>query len=291
LRIKSIRIQNYRSFLDSGKLSFSAGFNLVVGANNVGKSSLLECLAAKFGGEPHRSIHMLPTRDETLNPFSRVDFEFAASGEEIRLLLLNAGNAHRNLPWPADLPFDGNSSAQIIERVLVLVEYPATRLYPPLINGTNRPMLRISINAAARTVTPVEASQNQNPDSDVGLVLGQVLVNKVYRFQAARVGDLAPRLWRGFMRHNALCTLPSTQPGALSNGSIAAACQQFVLTRKSFLFLRPSWWWRFERVPVRARIAERMRSGSGVSSRRRRRSGALSIYRDTLTAYQPIPGP
>jgi AAA ATPase-like protein len=178
LRIKSIRIQNYRSFLDSGKLSFSAGFNLVVGANNVGKSSLLECLAAKFGGEPHRSIHMLPTRDETLNPFSRVDFEFAASGEEIRLLLLNAGNAHRNLPWPADLPFDGNSSAQIIERVLdanevpilvsasapagqpapnqwVLVEYPATRLYPPLINGTNRPMLRISINAAARTVTPM----------------------------------------------------------------------------------------------------------------------------------------
>jgi energy-coupling factor transporter ATP-binding protein EcfA2 len=210
MRLKSIRIQNYRSFLDSGKLSFSAGFNLVVGANNVGKSSLLECLAGKFGGEPHRSIHILPTRDETVNPVSRVDFEVVASGEELRLLLLNAGNSHRYLPWPADLPFDGNSSVHIIERVLkahevpilasalapvgqpapnqwVMAEYPATRLYPPLIDGTNRAMLRIAVNVASRTVTAVEASRNQPPDSDVGLPLGQMLITKVYRFQAERL--------------------------------------------------------------------------------------------------------
>jgi predicted ATP-dependent endonuclease of OLD family len=86
MRLESIRIRNYRSFLDSGVLSFSAGFNLVVGANNVGKSSLLASLAAKFGGEPHRSLHILPTRDETVNPMSRVDFQIVASGEEIRRL-------------------------------------------------------------------------------------------------------------------------------------------------------------------------------------------------------------
>lgn len=211
MRLESIRIHNYRSFLDSGKLSFSAGFNLVVGANNVGKSSLLACLAAKFGGEPHRSIHILPTRDETLNPNSRVDFQVVASGEEIRRLLLMAGNGQRNLPWPADLSFDGHPSAMPLTRLLEakevplfvsalapmgqampnqwpLIEYPATRLYDPLVNGTNRPMLRVNIRVADRTIVAAAASQNENADSDVGVMLGQLLMNKVYRFQAERLG-------------------------------------------------------------------------------------------------------
>jgi energy-coupling factor transporter ATP-binding protein EcfA2 len=210
VRIESIRILNYRSMLDSRELSFSAGFNLVVGANNVGKSSLLACLAAKFGGEPHRSIHILPTRDETLNPTSRVDFKVVASGDEIRRLLLIAGSGHRNLPWPADLPFNGQTSTQALSRLLeadevpflvsalasfgnvmpnqwTLVEYPATRLYTPLINGPSRPMLRIEINVSARTVTAHGLSQGENPDADVGLLLGQLVMQKVYQFQAERL--------------------------------------------------------------------------------------------------------
>jgi hypothetical protein len=210
MRLESVRIYNYRSFLDSGKLSFSAGFNLVVGANNVGKSSLLACLAAKFSGEPHKNIHILPTREETVNPITQVDFQVVASGAEIRLLLLNAGNGHRNLPWPADLPFHGNASQEPIARVLEanevhifvsalatqgqgspgqwpVVEYPAIRLYTPLINESNRPMLRIEINLAARSITPVAASANENAESDVGLVLGQLLISKIYRFQAERL--------------------------------------------------------------------------------------------------------
>ena len=124
MRLDSNRIQNFRSMPVSGSLSFSAGFNLVVGANYVGKSSLLACLAAKFGGEPHRSIHNLPTRDETLNPVSRVDFQVIASGEEIRRLLLSAGNGQRNIPWPADLPFDGHTSDVPLTRLLDAEEVP-----------------------------------------------------------------------------------------------------------------------------------------------------------------------
>jgi energy-coupling factor transporter ATP-binding protein EcfA2 len=210
MRLESIRIYNYRSFQDSKGLSFSAGFNLVVGANNVGKSSLLACLAAKFGSEPHRSIQIQPTRDETLNHVTRVDFQVVASGEEIRRLLLNAGNGQRSLPWPADLPFNGSATQEPLTRVLQakevpifvsalahagqpapnqwpLVAYPAMRLYPPFMNGHNRPMLRIDINTAARTVTAVGASANEAPETDVGLVLGQLLMGKVYRFQAERL--------------------------------------------------------------------------------------------------------
>jgi AAA domain, putative AbiEii toxin, Type IV TA system len=108
------------------------------------------------------------------------------------------------------LPFHGNASPEPIARILeakevpifvsafaqvgqptphqwTLVEYPALRLYAPLINETNRPMLRIEINVAARSITPLAASANENPETDVGLVLAQLLINRVYRFQAERL--------------------------------------------------------------------------------------------------------
>jgi hypothetical protein len=82
VRLEAIIIRKYLGMLYSGRLSFAPAFNLVVGANNVGKSSLLACLAATVGGEPHGSIHILPTRDETLNPISRVDIRVVANGQE-----------------------------------------------------------------------------------------------------------------------------------------------------------------------------------------------------------------
>jgi predicted ATP-dependent endonuclease of OLD family len=39
VHIQSIRVGNFRSIEDSGLLTFERGFNLIVGANNVGKSS------------------------------------------------------------------------------------------------------------------------------------------------------------------------------------------------------------------------------------------------------------
>ena len=45
MHISAIKIYNYRSFLETERLSFSPGFNLIVGANSVGKSSILLCLS------------------------------------------------------------------------------------------------------------------------------------------------------------------------------------------------------------------------------------------------------
>lgn len=42
MRIERFRIQNCKSFIDSGEVELSGGFNVLVGANNVGKTALLE---------------------------------------------------------------------------------------------------------------------------------------------------------------------------------------------------------------------------------------------------------
>ena len=67
-------------------------------------------------------------------------------------------------------------------------------------------MLRIEINVAARTSTPAAASQNENADTDFGLVLGQLLINKVYRFQA-EMSEPWPELAYGTNAELALWTL------------------------------------------------------------------------------------
>jgi hypothetical protein len=211
MRIDSIRIQNYRSILDSGQLSFAPGFNLVVGANNVGKSSLLSCLAAKFGGEPHKSIHTLSYPDEPLNPNSRVDFTVVASGEETRRLLIKHCNGERFFPWPDVLPLNQSLASEVLARLVgaaeiryyvsalaglgnvvpnnwSVTEYPATRLYAPLVRNAQHGMLRVNVNSGDRSIAPVRPDQNVPPGNDVGLVLGQLIAGKIYWFHAERLG-------------------------------------------------------------------------------------------------------
>jgi energy-coupling factor transporter ATP-binding protein EcfA2 len=209
MHIQSIRIRNYRGFEDSQTLNFSPGFNLIVGANNVGKSSLLNCLAGKFIGEPHKSIHVLPTRDEPINPISQVEFTAVASGEETRRLLISRGSGQHYFPWPSEVAFSADQSANVLNRILTAAaipfrafaqanvsqatsgwfasEYPATGLYPPQLSGSGTyPMLRFDVNSQNRTVgqlTPAQA----NVSHDIGAALAQAVVGKTYQFHAERL--------------------------------------------------------------------------------------------------------
>lgn len=59
--VKLLEIENYKSFLETQKISLEPGFNLFVGANNSGKTSALEILDLDIGQDvPHRSVANLP---------------------------------------------------------------------------------------------------------------------------------------------------------------------------------------------------------------------------------------
>src|SRR4028119_2011067 len=63
--ISRFQLLNYKSFQDSGVLEFQPGINIIVGANNSGKTALLEALSLNFKTSPHRSIETLPQANST----------------------------------------------------------------------------------------------------------------------------------------------------------------------------------------------------------------------------------
>lgn len=61
MRIKSLSIQNYKSFLDEQVVHFEPGFNVLVGSNNSGKTNVLSLLEMPIGIEDrHRSTWTIP---------------------------------------------------------------------------------------------------------------------------------------------------------------------------------------------------------------------------------------
>ncbi len=205
MHIKSVRIRNYRSFFDSRELSFSPGVNLVVGANNVGKSSLLLCLAVKFLGEPHKSIESVPSRDEPLRPVTRVDYALTTTGDEIRKLLLQSGDGPKYLPWPTDTVVDQHNMRSIYQRYTAsevafhasataktndspswLANELVTRLGEPTRQNEHFRMLRVDVRVNDRTITPVDVPGVQ-PHQDFGHFVAAVFQGAVYRFSAERL--------------------------------------------------------------------------------------------------------
>jgi len=63
--ISRFQLLNYKSFRDSGVLEFQPGINIIVGANNSGKTAVLEALSLSFETSPHRSIATLPQPNST----------------------------------------------------------------------------------------------------------------------------------------------------------------------------------------------------------------------------------
>jgi len=65
MHISHFQLFNYKSFPDSGALEFKPGINIIVGANNSGKTALVEALTLSFETSPHRSIETVPQPNST----------------------------------------------------------------------------------------------------------------------------------------------------------------------------------------------------------------------------------
>src|ERR1051325_9217459 len=60
MHIKSARIQNYKSFNDSGEIQFEPEISVLMGRNNSGKSALLEAISLSVQHVPHLSLKTKP---------------------------------------------------------------------------------------------------------------------------------------------------------------------------------------------------------------------------------------
>lgn len=99
MHFESIEVQNYKGFADSGSVSLSPGFNLIVGQNNSGKTALLEAfrLSAQ-GSNPHKRKDK--PAGYPLDPRSHFRATISVEGGELRNDILSSGIA-------VDVPFPG----------------------------------------------------------------------------------------------------------------------------------------------------------------------------------------
>jgi predicted ATPase len=82
VKIGWLKLQNYKSYSDSGEIEFAPDFTVIVGKNNSGKSALLQGLRFRSAGpKPHRSP--LVDRDVALDPSSKFGVEVLFEWDEL----------------------------------------------------------------------------------------------------------------------------------------------------------------------------------------------------------------
>ena len=108
MRIDSVAIDNYKVFLDRQSIDFSPGFNLLVGSNNSGKTTVLDVLDLNVGlNDPHRSVKTIPLYGGATAPMSRFEVSIRTRYEELRQLV---GWNQVHLPIADDLMRDAKEA-------------------------------------------------------------------------------------------------------------------------------------------------------------------------------------
>lgn len=84
MHIKTVTIENYKSFLERQTISLANGFNLLVGTNNAGKSSVLDVIDLDPNlGDPHRSSRNIPEYGGQPNTQSQFEVTIATRYSEL----------------------------------------------------------------------------------------------------------------------------------------------------------------------------------------------------------------
>lgn len=89
--VRSLRVENYKSFADSGTVALDEGFNILVGQNNSGKTGFLDGLRMHQNlAKPHRS--QIREKGSPPNPISFFELTIHATPKELRDKFLGHGN-------------------------------------------------------------------------------------------------------------------------------------------------------------------------------------------------------
>ena len=112
MHIDSITIENYKSFLEAQTLKFEPGFNLLVGTNNAGKTSVLDVIDLNVAiSEPHRSVQTIPVYGGTLTTSSKLSESLTTRFSEVR----RVGPGGNQYLFPVTPPNSTLSKEQIVE--------------------------------------------------------------------------------------------------------------------------------------------------------------------------------
>ena len=108
MKFESIEIENFRSYYSRQSIVIEEGFNLVVGANNSGKTTIFHLLDLPLGlDDRHRSRRSIPEFEGANLEFSRFRVELTTTAKELHQI---AGHGNLIIPSPtSDMDSVGRS--------------------------------------------------------------------------------------------------------------------------------------------------------------------------------------
>ncbi|MGI2906151.1 AAA family ATPase [Tolypothrix sp. VBCCA 56010] len=191
--ISKFQIINYKSFYSSEILTLTPGFNVIVGQNHVGKTSLVEALSLQFNNHPHRSLKTLPESFSFLqNEYSQCRVYFELELREKKDLLRNINDFYvplQNDEGPSEAfkrfieKWETNESLKCIFKsqnnysMHIENDFEA---YP-------HQMTRIKRNTALDEFSVTGEVRDYSEPHSYSSTLGINLINKIYIFKAERL--------------------------------------------------------------------------------------------------------
>lgn len=98
MQVNSVEIENFKSFFETQRMEFGPGFNVILGANNSGKSTVLQAIdPCIVPSAPHRSIANVRAHEDPVGGLSRIRLNWSLSVED--LYRLNSSEP-LHLPYP-----------------------------------------------------------------------------------------------------------------------------------------------------------------------------------------------
>lgn len=203
MRIDEVAISNYKSFLDTQTIQLEQGFNLLLGTNNAGKTSVLDVIDMEIGlNEPHRSERTIPRYGGQTIESSKLEVTLATRFDELWRL---AGASQLYMPVANVYggSADGNTIAALKNLIANNGEIHLTSAFSqgaevvsfssgPLINGAaSRNNPNAPIPSALIQLTPGAKDlhiqlANYGGAANVLGQYAQMFKPRIYRFNAQR---------------------------------------------------------------------------------------------------------
>ncbi|WP_082478788.1 AAA family ATPase [Methylobacterium sp. Leaf102] len=200
MKLTKAQIIGFQSFSDSGLIEFSGGMNLIVGQNNVGKSSILRAFMPDLADDRHRSPN---TWEEFKLPMPIVHLTISFNNTEFRdCLLLNSRSfipVKYNDDYPAYVPKLLEKAEHEINIVQRPGQHPTTD-YPghrDFVWNENQHKVAIRVMADGGNLN--YSAEGTDNDSSAEIVIG-LWRREMFYFSAERMNigrsapDNAPRL-------------------------------------------------------------------------------------------------
>jgi predicted ATPase len=196
MKIKQLRIRNYKSWNDSGLIKLDVGLNIIVGQNDAGKTALLEALSLRKGSNPHTTIISKPESDSYIDGNSIVDVTFQFDQNELFRATLTL-----NENFFVPLPGDNHPVATAIEVIIgklkeaqeIAVEVRNSQIVRAEFESpwysTSRKYIQSRVNNTKSSIelhSPEITHENNSGHNRLSTMLIEALRSRIYFLRAER---------------------------------------------------------------------------------------------------------